>query len=416
MCKRLTILTILGLFVYVGASLAASGAQEYSKSFEIDLEAPLPTQQELIKKYVVDKPDYDNRYSFGWNIGKVFDDIFNLTIVNYGNQEKRLKPQNEEVLLDLLSNLPKESYEYIGPYLHTVQGISEKVLNLPGIKETKNKFPSRIAPQLKDIEDLEFLSPYLYFVLMPEAWPDNYKPVERPKRKLYSPKIVYDPKFYERIDSYVSVEEFVKDDNSLPKVTKSDLRTLKVTKNSPLTSADVKAFNRSLSKVSDFGKSGDNFINLIHVGGLFNVWEQEQGKGLPVNAVKDLVNPCQRLVQKVKIIGKELDFAKTVSTEGFDVNGWAYTCDKTIKAYRVSRMSSNMLLAIKSYQKGIYDTSLAYMNDKNRALQFSTMQSAVEMHKAPMNDVLEVIKNRKELEDELSKMQNMLIVSPITRL
>ncbi len=38
------------------------------------------------------------------------------------------------------------------------------------------------------------------------------------------------------------------------------------------------------------------------------------------------------------------------------------------------------------------------------------------MHKAPLNDVLEVRKNRKELEDELSKMQNMLIVSPITRL
>lgn len=416
MYKKFIISLIVSLFSGVGPSMAINEAQEYSKFFEIDLEAPLPTQQELVKKYVLDSPDYDNRYSFGWNIGTVFDEVFKLTIVNYGNYEKRLKPQNEEMLLDMLANLPKESYEYIGPYLHTVQGISEKVLNLPGIKETKNKFPSRIAPQLKDIEDLEFLAPYLYFVLMPEVWPGNYKPEELPKRKLYSPKVVYDPKFYERIAQYVPVEEFVKDDNEKPKVTKSDLRTVKVTKTSPLTSADVKAFNRSLSKVSAFGNSGDNFINLIHIGGLFNAWEQEQGKGLSVNAVKDLVNPCQRLVQKVKIIGKELEFAQAVGAEGFDVNGWAYTCDKTIKAYRVSRMSSSMLMGIKSYQRGVYDASLSYMNDRNKEMLFSTMQSAIEMHKAPLNDVLEVRKNRKELEDELSKMQNMLIVSPITRL
>ena len=53
--------------------------------------------------------------------------------------------------------MPPQMYEYIGPYLHTVPGIPEKVLNMPGIKETKNKFPSRIAPQLADIEDIEMI-------------------------------------------------------------------------------------------------------------------------------------------------------------------------------------------------------------------------------------------------------------------
>ena len=57
----------------------------------------------------------------------------------------------------LLENMHKEYYQYIGPYLHTVPTISEKVLNMPGIKETKNKFPTRIAPQVADIEDIEIV-------------------------------------------------------------------------------------------------------------------------------------------------------------------------------------------------------------------------------------------------------------------
>ena len=51
------------------------------------------------------------------------------------------------------------------------------------IKETKNKFPTRIAPQLADIEDLEFLSPYLYYLLMPEMWPENRRSPERRNRR-----------------------------------------------------------------------------------------------------------------------------------------------------------------------------------------------------------------------------------------
>ena len=66
-------------------------------------------------------------------------------------------------MLEQLKNTPKEYYPYIGPYLHTIPGISEKVLNLPGIKETKTGFRKRIAPQLADIENLEFMSPALYF-------------------------------------------------------------------------------------------------------------------------------------------------------------------------------------------------------------------------------------------------------------
>lgn len=50
-----------------------------------------------------------------------------------------------------------------------------------GDQRDQNRFPKRIAPQLADIENLEFMSPALYFVLMPELWKDN--DVSREKMK-----------------------------------------------------------------------------------------------------------------------------------------------------------------------------------------------------------------------------------------
>ena len=124
--------------------------RDYSDYFQIDLDMKLPTLAELQKKYVINQ-NYDRKYEFYWNIGNVFDNVFRATISTYGMNEKRLKNENEEALIEMLKGIPPEYYQYIGPYLHTVPNISEKVLNMPGIKETKNQFPKIIAPQLQDI-------------------------------------------------------------------------------------------------------------------------------------------------------------------------------------------------------------------------------------------------------------------------
>lgn len=93
-------------------------------------------------------------------------------------------------------------YPYIGPMLFTIPNMSEKVLNLPGIRETKNKFPTRIALQLKGIDDLEFLSPFLYYLLMPEVWPENVTMPEMPRRVPAHPKVAYDKDFYQAIKNW----------------------------------------------------------------------------------------------------------------------------------------------------------------------------------------------------------------------
>lgn len=375
---------------------------------------PLPGRDELKKEYFDNRRNYDRKYEFYWNIGNVFDKVFRQTITSYGMSEKRLKNENEEELIQMLGLLPPEYYQYIGPYLHTVPNISEKVLNMPGIKETKNKFPTRIAPQLRDIEDLEFLSPYLYFVLMPEAWPEFYENMERPEIPAKPiPKVKHNEKFYTRIKELVPVDEFLPNAQK-PGVGLSDLRTVNPDKNSPLTSADVKAFTQTLDKVDAFGKHNYNVAKLYEAVTLLDLWEQDKGIALPLNTLKDIVNPCQRLVQKVRIAGLEQEFKQSIADEGFDIKGWAYTCDKTVKALRVANIDKATVTSIKAFERGAYDYYIHNLGEKNANIQYMMMQSLVEMNKAPLHDVLEVRKNREELRKKLNSIKNRIATAPVS--
>lgn len=167
---------ILAAAAALAFAFAAQAAPEKTVSFDVDMDIgqKLPPYEEMLKKYVADNRIVNRGYDFHWDIGNIFDSVFRMTIDYYGQTEKRIKNVHEDDLTALLSTVPPEYYQYIGPYLHTVPNMPEKILNMPGIKETKNRFPKRIARELEGIEDLEFVSPYLYYVLMPESWPDYH--------------------------------------------------------------------------------------------------------------------------------------------------------------------------------------------------------------------------------------------------
>ncbi len=409
------LLGVLGFAFYANAEpepWQPKSMADYEKYFQVDLDAPLPDYDTLFYEFKHEDSDYDPRYSSVWDfIGAVFDRGFHDMISSYGGSEKRAKPVEEDALLEMIEAMPKSMYEYIGPMLHETPGISEKILNYPGIKETKHKFPTRIAPQLQHIEGLEFLSPYLYYVLMPEMWPQLDKPVELPPMQSTFPKVSYDAKFYDALKVLVPPEPYQQDYKPDNKLSRSDLRTVDITPNSLLTAADVKAFVNTMDKVNEFGKRHTK--QLVHAGAMFDFYERKHDGGLPVNGLKDLVNPCQRLAQRVKIIGKEGEFLHEVVGEGFTLKDWAYTCDKVVKAYRVSYMSTMMLQAIRSYQRGFYDADISLLSPSRQAVQYSTMQSILEMYYAPLNDVVEVRKHRQEIRDKLNAFDYRLAHMPI---
>lgn len=414
MKKNWILIGICSLFYLKQA--AALVPQDFAKYYQVDLDSPLPTYDELAQKYANQKDFYDKKYDYGWNISEVFDEIFRIRITANGQREARIPFAVEEQLLQMLQNMPKEIYPYIGPYMHTIPGMPEKILNLPGIKETKNKFPERIAPQLADIPDLEFLSPSLYFILMPEAWPQNLPQQEMKNIYPSYPKVVYDADFYKKIKKLVPVENFFPKNEKNKKITRSDFRTLEATPTSLLTSADVKAFADTLDDVQEFGKRDNNFLNTYNAGIFLDMHEVESGQGIVNNnQMKDQVNPCQRLVQKIKILGKdkENEFLKIIGKKGFDLKTWAYTCDKTIKAYRISKINRATLKELKAFSKGLYAPEIEAFSLKNQAFQMSTIQGILEMYKAPMSDVIEVRKNRPILDEKFKKMKYLLVSSPI---
>lgn len=390
---------ILAAAAALAFAFAAQAAVEKKVNFDVDMDIgkKLPPYEEMLKKYVADNRIVDRKYDYHWDIGNVFDNVFRLTIDYYGQTEKRIKNPHEDELAALLSVLPPEYYQYIGPYLHTVPNMPERILNMPGIKETKNQFPKRIARELEGIEDLEFLSPYLYYVLMPESWPDYRQTMEKVPRPSTRAKVVHDPAFFEKIKALVPDDEFLPGAEKQDKVSASDLRTLEPTKNGLLTAADVRAFTRTLDKVNAFTKDLKIYDRINTAGTLIDVWEKEHGTGTQVSLLKDMVNPCQRMVQKIRYAGLEREFAKIVNAEGFDTTGWAYTCDKTVKAYRVSMLTRSVVAGILMYQQGVYDAFRDIAGKRIGDLQRETIQAILEMYEAPTADVLETRKNRGEL-------------------
>lgn len=395
---------------------ARAGVSDFADFFEIDLENDtLPTLKELeasSAKYDKYKKNYGSFYDL---LGD-FDQDFYVTIAEYGGREKRIKGESEDLYLEFLAMIPKKYYQYLGPMLFEVPNMSEKVLNLPGIKETKNKFPTRIAPQVKDVENLEFMSPALYFLLMPEAWPGYKQKMEYPKRVPYRPKVDYDKDFYAAIKKLVKPEKFMPGYKEENKPGKSDLRTLHPTKNSILTAADIKAFMVTVDAVDEWTKEPENEFLLSRVGILWMMYEREQeiGRYVP-SGLKDMINPCARLVQKTRILNKELELAKIVAKEGFTLNEWAYTCDKTIKAYRLANVRSEVVQAIREYKKGVYDEELKGMSAYTQNVRFATMQSIIQAHQAPLSDVLEFKKNRYDFEKKLKEHGYKLFGYPINR-
>ena len=114
-------------------------------------------------------------------------------------------------------------------------------------------------------------------------------------------------------------------------------------------------------------------------------------------------------------MGKERELAKLVSSEGFTLNEWAYTCDKTIKAHRVANIRRGVMQAVREYVKGLHDDEIKGMSSFTQNARFATMQSIVEAHRAPLSDVLEYKKNREAFQQKLDQHNYRFFGYPITR-
>ncbi len=401
---------LMGLLAALPAG--AISMSDFAEDFVIDLEHDsLPSLAELENIVSAEDRYYDAKYHTVWDLTGDFDETFYARAATYGSNEKRLKWEEEDQVLEMLANTPKEYYQYVGPMLFEVPNMSEKVLNMPGIKETKNRFPTRVAEQLKDMEDIEFLSPAFYFLLMPEVWPENHLEPELPHKRPILPSIKYDPAFFAALQKLVPPEDFMPNAGKR-KPGRSDLRTINPTAESLLTAADVAAVARTLPKVDEWYQEGHNRFYINRVAILLWNYESQQRPEVAAG-LREIVNPCARLVIMARLLGQELALAEKVADEGFTLNEWAYTCDKTIKAYRLSRINRNVMNAIRLFKAGTYDKDMAKMSPFAQSYRYAAMQAWVSGYNAPLSDVREVQKKRDVLEKSLRQIHYRIGNGPV---
>ncbi len=396
-----------------------ASVMDYNQYFDVDMYMEIPDIKAFFKKIMKDNVLYDKGYRSRFSMGNRFKKEFSKTIKFYGLSEGRIKKDYEDDLLEMISWLPKEAYQYVGPMLHEVPGMSEKILNLPGIKETKNKFPERVADKMKDIEGIEYMSPALYFLLMPEIWgevADEETQVEQEEVVKKKKTKVELPDFLKKKIGLSTVEP------EAPKVLVKEnkrqglnLRTLSPTLISPLTTKDAEAFIGTLDEIIKWGDDNnmDIYSKIITGDYLLNMWEIEQNTALSQNALKDIVNPCQRLVLKMRFAGVYNGFKWIMAKHGYTPEQWAYVGDKTIKAYRAATATPGMAYAVRYHRKGYYNSYIERLPKKWREEMYVNEAAIIRMFAVLKEDVEAVRPIQKEIKEEFLKTNGVLLGVPI---
>ena len=392
------------------ASPAQAQLKEFAHLYDIDLNEEIPLVWRLQKEYKKETSEYDWRYDFTWRIPSGFNYDFKQKIKYFGAFEKRIESADEESLLRELKRIPKVFYPYIGPMLHNVKGLSGKILDLPGIKETKNKFPDKIASRFQHIPHLEFLSPELYIYLMPQLWGEDLDTLEFPHQQQQQPKDVpnirINPEFIHNVKKSVPVENYWL--GATPKKNDWDIRNYYADVNTPLSGADVKAFVATLDGLMKFRLQKDYEIRNIMIDPLIGYWEEKQGVDRTVSFLKTVVNPCQTIVRKIKWTGLQAEFQKVIGEQAFGLDDWAYTCDKTLKAYRVASIPAAYATTLKLLRKGyIYRELQKYDFTPEEIMTQKYFLEAIEQlfSKNP-NDIKVVKPYKEQIFQKLLKFKN----------
>lgn len=390
--------------------------KEYAHIYDIDADENIPMVWRLQEEYKQRLSDYDWHYDYSWNIPPIFDKDFNKKIQRFGSIEKRLNNPDEDALLRDIKHLSPAYYPYIGPVLHTIPGLSGKILDLPGIKETKNQFPQKIASVFSDLPNIEFASPELYIYLMPQIFGEGLNTMEFPqitRQRPNIPPVRIKKEFLKNVLKQVPTSDFAVNHKSKPK--SKGVRHYTATASTPLSAADVEAFVNTLDGLHKFD-SAQNKMKFISLNGLFIYWDEKNGIDKNVSFLKGVVNPCQTIARKIKWSGQRMDFQKIIGTEAFGLDDWAYTCDKTLKAYRALSQNNATISALNILKKG-YAYKLInqqnYYTPQERLMHKYFIEATIQLYQSNKNDMNAVASYRQKLKQKLKNFDTNILGTPL---
>lgn len=318
--------------------------------------------------------------------------------------------QIEEDIFRLLKTLPPVAYQYIGPYLHSLPHMSERVLNMPGIKETKGKFPTRIAPQMQEYAKKygKYMSKYLYILLMPEAWGMIEREDANGSKSFVSEIVVKQRAFVPK--TLLSKFDMLSPDDyrtgkALEKLHRPQTPSNKVDARSALTEGDVEASLASFESIDrEFGNNRfDDFHKAIRDMSLTDN-----------NLMEELRNPMQTLASKIKRLPQADKFAAVVAKHGFTIDSWAITTDKILKARRVATLGTGDAAAL-GYWRGLkaLPPEFQMMTPRDRKITLDSLQLYLDLYSSTEENVLAVKNYGDNIRKVFSKRDMTVLETPV---
>ncbi|MCQ2915086.1 MAG: hypothetical protein MJ247_07850 [Alphaproteobacteria bacterium] len=322
----------------------------------------------------------------------------------------------ENDMYELIISLPKETYQYIGPFINDVPYMSERILNIPGIKETKGKFPTRIAPQMKEYAKVhgKYMSKYLYICLMPEAWQQMKYEEEEPEPE------------YTRIvtlDGNVTANDFFKIENiSLfnkfkPKTYKEFLNSKatnpkekrtankKINDKTSLNSKDIEASIKTLKDVKEF--IGDNKFDKIH----------SHLRNFPLTReelMDEMDKPLQSFIRKMEKLPEYEKLKQIIESNGFTIDTWVKTTEKIIKAYRVATITPSLSLNVANWRKyKEMPPTLKLLPEKDQKIAWNSLKLFVNLYSSTKENVAAIQNYKEQIKKELYSKDTFVLETPI---
>ncbi len=372
-----------------------------------------------LKESVENKTKKKNRKVEAINQETVYSAIVEMIETSYPGGLDAMLEANEKLEDDiyrLILMLPKYAYQYIGPFIHEMPYVSDRILNIPGIKETKGKFPTRIAPQMKEYVKKygKYMSTHLYIYLMPEAWARPQR--EKSTFKGYSKIIKIDENtkpddlFILNNVSLLNKHKMLSADKyrtgeALQKKVRPQTPAEKVTQTSALTEGDVEAALASFKAIEQ--EFGTNRFDEFHTA-LRDMSLSDN------NLMGEMLNPMQTLVDKINRLPEKDRFAKTVAKHGFTPESWGITVDKIIKARRVANMSPAVALNLAAWRKlKKPPKSFDVLSPRDRQISWDSIQLFLGMYTSSKENLLAIKNYGDNIRKVFATRDMMFIETPV---
>lgn len=345
-------------------------------------------------------------------------DMVELSFPGGVKEMQRRQSKMEDELYDMIIHAPKFTYQYFAPLLHTLPYMPERILNIPGIKELKGKFPTRIAPQMKEYAKKygKYMSPYLYVLLMPEAWPAPDR--EKPAPKSYSKIITIDENTTPADLFFINDKSLLDKYGMLPpdayqsggyatKTPRPQTPADQVTADSPVTEGDIEASLGAIGALkAEFGMDRlSDFHSELRRMALFEN-----------NLAEELVSPIQILTDRTERMPPKFrdKMRSALAKHGFTPRSFGLTMDKILKAHRVAKMTPSTALTLAAW-RGLKrpPESFDVFSPEDKAEAWKSIRLFLEMYSTTEENLLAVKKYSDNIRETFGITDMTFMEAPI---